>query len=637
MNTTVQQTSPAQTLQRSQAPFRPVRFAPVEIDVRPRPDGTVIVSNRQPLGPLPVRQLGDYLRRHASQRPDQTFLAEPNAQGGWKRISYAQARKQVDALSQWMLDLGLPDDRPVMVLSENSIHHGLLQLAAMQIGIPVMPVSTAYSLMSRTCGKVGDLVQRFQPSLIYASNPVRYGNALRLAKSLGDGLLLADTPEDGLIDLVFEDGLRTVPTPELEARYERIGLDDTARLLLTSGSTGNPKGVIMTQRNIISSGVLWDQVWPFLGDRPLTLLDWLPWNHTAGAHGTFSMALRHGGSLYIDDGKPVPQLIGRSIAHLRELRPNVMVNVPRGLEMLVASMEADPTIADDLFPNLEVIVYGGAALSPATLHKLEHFSAEATGRRIPICSSLGSTETTMPATLIWWPPHTPGTLGLPAPGVEAKLVPDGERYEIRFRGDNITPGYHRDPQANQDTFDEEGFLKTGDAVAWADPDHPEQGLVYAGRLAENFKLSTGTWVSVATVRGELLEHLRPCVADVVLAAPNQQELGALLFIDFNRVRKQFPECAGLPEQEVARHEPLQRLIAQGVEHYNARFPGSSTRIARAMLLDSPPNIDIGEITDKGHINQRGVLAQRDQAVQRLYCVQADGDDCLVFASQRKST
>src|SRR5690606_34216592 len=402
----------------------------------------------------------------------------------------------------------------------------------------------------------GDLVQRFQPSLIYASDPVRYGTALRLARSLGDALLLSDQVHDDLIDLVFDDGLVITPTQALEDIYRRIGPDDTARLLLASGSTGNPKAVIMTQRNILSSGVLWDQVWPFLAEKPLTMVDWLPWNHTAGAHGTFSMALRHGGSLYIDDGKPVPQLMDRSIAHLRELRPNVMVNVPRGLDMLVASMEADPSIADDLFPNLEVIIYGGAALSSATLHKLEHFSAMATGRRIPITSSLGSTETTMPATMGWWPPETLGTLGLPAPGVEAKLVPDGERYEVRFRGEIITPGYYLDPEACQAAFDEDGFLKTGYAVAWATPGTPEHGLVYAGRLAENFKLSTGTWVHVAIVRGELLEYLRPCVADIVLAAPNQHALGALLFIDFNRVRKQFSECAELSDEAIARHGPL---------------------------------------------------------------------------------
>jgi len=631
MSSTVQTKPVSLPEHRSSAPFRQVHFAPVEIDVTHRQDGSIIVSNRIPLGPLPVQQLSDYLRLHATQRPEHTFLAEPDAQAGWRRISYAEARRQVDALSQWMLDLNLPDNRPIMVLSENSIRHALLQLAAMQIGIPVMPVSTAYSLMSRTCGKIGDLVQRFQPSLIYACDPGRYGTALRLARSLGNAILLSDKAHEDLVDLIYDDGLAATPTQDLEDRYRRIGPDDTARLLLTSGSTGNPKAVIMTQRNILSSGVLWDQVWPFLAEKPLTMVDWLPWNHTAGAHGAFSMALRHGGTLYIDDGKPVPQLVDRTIAHMREIRPNVMTNVPRGLEMLVSCMEADPSIADDLFANLEVIVYGGAAVSPAILQKLEHFSVQATGRRIPLSSSLGSTETTMPATLIWWSPRTLGTLGLPAPGVEAKLIPDGERFEVRFRGDNITPGYYQDPKANQDAFDEEGFLKTGDALAWADPTEPEQGFVYAGRLAENFKLSTGTWVSVAKVRGELLDYLRPWIQDAVLAAPNQQELGAMLFVDFNSVRKQLPECAGLTEGDIALNAALQREVAKGIEQYNARFPASSTRIARAVLLDSPPNIDIGEITDKGHINQRGVLAQRSAAMQRMYDTATSAGDCLVFA------
>src|SRR5690606_37480475 len=384
MSTTVQAKPVSLPQHRSDAPCRDVHFAPVEINVASRPDGSVIVSNRIPLAPLPVRQLSDYLRRHAAQRPDHIFLAAPDAQTGWRRISYGEARRRVDALSQWLLDLNLPDDRPIMVLSENSIHHALLQLAAIQIGIPVMPVSTAYSLMSRTCGKVGDLVRRFEPTLIYASDPQRYGNALRLAKSISNALLVADVPEPGLVETTLETGFQTAPTPALEARYERIGLDDTARLLLTSGSTGNPKAVIMTHRNIVTSGVLWDQVWPFLADQPLTFVDWLPWNHTAGAHGPFSMALRHGGSLYIDDGKPVPQLIDRTIANLRELRPRVLVNVPRGLEMIVAAMEADPAIAADIFEDLDVIVYGGAALSPAILHKLERLSVQATGQRVPI-------------------------------------------------------------------------------------------------------------------------------------------------------------------------------------------------------------------------------------------------------------
>lgn len=619
--------------QRPSAPFRPVRFAPVEIALQTQDDGSILLTNRQPLQPLPVRQLSDYLRRHASERPQQTFLAEPKGDG-WERIDYAQARARVDAVSQWLIDQQIPDDRPIFLLSENSINHALLQLAAMQIGIPVMPVSTAYSLMSETCAKISDLTQRFSPSVIYAADAQRYSKALAVAKPLSNALVLSDNLGHELVDAALGEAFATTPGAAVEQAYARVTPDATARLLLTSGSTGSPKAVIMTQRNILASGVLWDQVWPFLADAPLTMVDWLPWNHTAGSHGCFSMVLRHGGTLYIDDGKPVPQLMHRTIRHLREIRPNVMINVPRGLDMLVAGMEEDPSLADDIFPNLEVIIYGGAALLPTTLLKLEQFSVQATGRRVTITSSLGSTETTMPATLGWWPSQVLGTLGLPGPGVEAKLIPTEGRYEIRFRGDNITPGYYQDPQANQVSFDEEGFLITGDAVAFITADQPEHGLLYAGRLSENFKLSTGTWVSVANVRERLLEELSPLVSDVVLAAPNLHELGALLFLNFTRIRKAYTELAQAEDKQVACHPPLLDVIDQGIRRHNDQFPASSTRIARALLLDSSASLDAGEITDKGHINQRGVLNIRADAVTRLYRADANNGDCLVFDPAR---
>ncbi len=619
--------------QRPDAPFRPVRFAPVEIALETRNDGSILLTNKLPLQPLPVRQLCDYLRRHAQERPQQTFLAEPEGDG-WRRISYAQARASVDALSQWLIDRNVPDDRPIFVLSENGINHALLQLAAMQIGIPVMPLSAAYSLMSETCAKIRDLTQRFEPAVIYAADAKRYGKALAVAKPLCNALILSDAPSHALVDVCFDEALGTPAGIEVEQAYARVTPDATARLLLTSGSTGAPKAVVMTQRNILASGVLWDQVWPFLADEPLTILDWLPWNHTAGTHGSFSMVLRHGGTLYIDDGKPMPKLIERSIRHLREIRPNVMINVPRGLDMLVACMEEDPSIAAAIFPNLQVIIYGGAALLPTTLLKLEQLSVQATGQRIPVTSSLGSTETTMPATLGWWPSQSLGTLGLPGPGVEAKLIPGENRYEIRFRGDNITPGYYRDPQANQASFDEEGFLITGDAVVFIDDERPEHGLLYAGRLSENFKLSTGTWVSVVNVREHLLEALHPLAADVVLAAPNQRELGALLFLNPAQVRKAFPGLAEAEPAQIARDPEVLAAIREGVRRYNAMFPASSTCIARALLLDRPPSLDDGEITDKGHINQRGVLKVRATAVDRLYGATDSQDNCLLFPTAR---
>lgn len=615
--------------QRPAAPFRELRFGPVDIDLQTRTDGSLLLTNRQPLAAFAVTQIADYLRRHADAHPDRTWLAEP-AGDGWRRLSYREARGNVDALSQWLLDRRIPADRPILILSDNGIHHALLQMAAMQIGIPVLAVSPAYSLMSETCAKIVDLVKRFAPALIYAADAPRYARALTLAKPLSDALILCDDAPGGVVDASFGQALDTCPTEAVERAYSRVGLDTIARLLLTSGSTGTPKAVTMTQRNIIASGTLWDQVWPFLADKPPVMVDWLPWNHTAGAHGAFGMVLRHGGTLYLDDGKPVPELMARSIAHLREIRPNVMVNVPRGLDMLVAQMEEDPTIAEALFPNLDIIVYGGASLSPNTLLKLEQLSARATGRRIPVSSSLGSTETTMPATLIWWPPEVIGTLGLPAPGVEAKLVPDGERYEIRFRGQNITPGYYRDDNANRAAFDDEGFLKTGDAVVFARPGEPKHGLLYAGRLSENFKLSTGTWVSVATVRGHLLSQLHPLLTDAVLAGHDRDQLGALLFINVAQVRKRFPELADAAPAVMAVHRPLLDALAAGIAEHNARFPGSSTRIARALVLDRPPSIDDGELTDKGHINQRGVLKLRADAVARLYAALPGSTGCMLF-------
>lgn len=615
---------------RPNAPFRDVHFAPVDIRLEKRPDGTLILSNGQPLNDLPVRQIGDYLRRHASTRADQTFLAQRGTDDEWERLTYADALAKVNALSQWLLNQRLSAERPILILSENTIHQALLQFAAMQIGIPVMPVSPAYSLMSEACGKIADLSTRFNPAIIYASSGLRFAKAMAVARQHApDALWLCDSDApDGAITMAH--ALQTPVTPAIEAAFSQVNPDTIARLLLTSGSTGSPKAVIMTQRNIIASGVLWDQVWPFLAQEPLVMVDWLPWNHTAGAHGALSMVLRHGGTLYLDDGKPVPQLIGRTVRNLRAIKPNVMTNVPRGLDMLVAAMEDDPDIAKDIFPNLQIVVYGGASLSPNTLLKLEQFSAHATGRRIPVSSSLGSTETTMPATLIWWSPKTLGTLGLPAPGVEAKMVPLDDRYEIRFRGPNITRGYFMDTAANRKSFDEEGFLLTGDAVTFVDTEHPEEGLIYAGRLSENFKLATGTWVAVASVRGNLLPQLHPFVTDAVLTGHDRDEVGALFFLNTAQIRRKFPEVANATDAELTTHAPLLEVIREGIERHNINFPGSSTRIMRALLLDSPPSIDDSEVTDKGYINQSGVLKKRADLVKRLYACTTSVGDCLVI-------
>ena len=603
--------------QRPDAPFRDVRFAPVEIDVRSRADGSVLIRNRQPLKMPPERQLGDWLRRHAAVHGERVFLCERDG-AGWRELNYRHALARANAISLWLLAHGAGPERPLLVLSENSIHHALLQLGAMQVGIPVLAVSPAYSLLSSSGAKVADLARRFRPAVVYAADAARYRHTLALASSLGGALVLCDGPGDG-VDHVFAELLHGADAAHVEAAYARVGLDHVARLLLTSGSTGAPKAVTLTQRNLIAAGALWDQCWPFLGERPLRLVDWLPWNHTAGANGSFNMVLRHGGTLVIDDGKPTPELIGRSVDNLKRFRPTLMVNVPRALDMLVARMEDDFSLAEALFPELDVIVYGGASLGPGTWVKLEAFSARVTGRRVPVLASLGSTETATPATLTWWPAQVVGAIGLPAPGVEARLVPSGDRMEIRFRGANITPGYRGDAAANAALFDDEGFLVTGDAVHFATQGEPLHGLMFDGRMAENFKLSSGTWVCVAAVRAALLAALHPCVAEVVLTGHDGESLGALLFANPEQVRKQ-----GLEDPAA-----LQRVLAAALRAYNAAHPGSSTRIARALLLDTPPSLDAGELTDKGHVNQRAVLRLRAAEVERLHASRGD-DDCLLL-------
>jgi feruloyl-CoA synthase len=603
--------------QRPDAPFRDVHFAPVEIDMETRADGSVLIRNRQPLAMPPQRQLGDWLRRHAAAHGERVFLAERDG-SGWRELNYRDALARANAISLWLLAHGAGPERPLLVLSENGIHHALLQLGAMQVGIPVLAVSPAYSLLSASGAKVADLARRFRPAVVYAADADRYRHTLALAKAQGGAAVLCDGPGAG-VDHVFAGLPQEADAARVEAAYARVGLDSVARLLLTSGSTGAPKAVTLTQRNMIAAGALWDQCWPFLGERPLRLVDWLPWNHTAGANGSFNMVLRHGGTLVIDDGKPTPELIGRSVDNLKRFRPTVMVNVPRALDMLVARMEDDFSLAEALFPELDVIVYGGASLGPRTWLGLEAFSARVTGRRVPVLASLGSTETATPATLTWWPAQVVGAIGLPAPGVEAKLVPSGERMEIRFRAANITPGYRDDAAASAALFDEEGFLRTGDAVRFATPGEPLHGLMFDGRMAENFKLASGTWVAVASVRGALLAALHPYIAEAVLTGHDGEALGALLFANAEQLRRH-----GLADPPA-----LRRVLTEALHAYNAAHPGGSTRIARALLLEAPPSLDAGELTDKGHVNQRAVLRLRAAEVERLHASRGD-DDCLLF-------
>ncbi len=513
------------------APFIPTRFADRSPVVTHRDDGTIILGNA--ISPdLRAPQMGSFLRRYADETPEAIFLAErrKDTDGvAWERRTYSDIRRNVDAASQWLIDHGADVARPIVILSHNSLRHAILQLAAMQIGVPVLALSPAYSLASKDHQKLIGLIERFSPSHIFVEDTTPFAAALRRLTDL-DGRLVAGTASAPFEFAVpFETLTSAIAGPEVDARFAAVSPDSVARILLTSGSTGDPKGVIVTQRMMLAVAESFATVWPFLLDRPPVMVDWLPWNHTAGANGTFNLILRAGGSLYIDDGKPTPAGIGRSVENLRSVSPTLMFNVPSAYDALIPQMEQDADFARHLLSGMDLLLYAAAGLPQNLWDRLERLSITMRGARIPIVSSLGSTETASPATLGWWGTGVSGSLGLPIPGIEAKLIKLNDTdMEVRFRGIGITPGYWNQPEATREAFDDEGFLRIGDAVRFSDPQDISAGLAYHGRLSENFKLTTGTFVVVGLLRLDLIKACEPYLQDVVIVGENRNDIGLLI-------------------------------------------------------------------------------------------------------------
>ncbi|MBI3436927.1 MAG: feruloyl-CoA synthase [Proteobacteria bacterium] len=596
--------------------FAAVRLAEPRPDVQHRPDGAVLISCTDPLRDYP-RQLGEHLKHWAKIAPDRTFLAERAPDGDWRRLSYSAAAELSNRVSQWLLDRGHSAKRPIAALSDNSINMALLKLGAMQIGIPFLPVSPAYSLMSENFAKLKYIAGEFSPSLIYVSAFAPFARALAAIRMAGMDLLADHCDPAFPHAVVFTDVLKATATDLVREHYGRVGPDTIAKILLTSGSTGMPKGVINTQRMMGANGAAIDHVWPFLSEKPPIIVDWLPWNHTFGTNFNFNQILRNGGTMYIDAGKPVPGKLELTLANIREIQPTLFFNVPRGFDMVIPALEQDDGFARHVFEKLDIIFYAGAALPPHLWKRLDALSVKHRAKRIPILSSLGSTETAPVATFCHWPAADIGGVGLPVPGTTVKLVPDGEKLEMRVKGENVTPGYYGRPDLTEKAFDDEGFFKLGDAVAFVDPADPRRGLRFDGRVSENFKLSSGTWVQVGDLRLSFISAAAPVVQDAVVTGHDREDVGLLLFLSQAGCQQICRDKQARIDRLVGREEIRSYLLA-ALEAFNKSNAGNSRRIARLLVMTEPPSIDGNEITDKGYINQRAVLERRAELVERLY-------------------
>ena len=608
----------------SKPPFASLRFAPAAVDVERRAEGVRVLHSPQPLEPY-ARCLGEHLERWAREAPDRCFLAE-RAGAVWRRLTFGEALAQARAIGAALLTRDLSAERPVLVLSDNAIDHALLMLGAMHVGVPVAPVSPAYSLMSKDFAKVKAIAALLKPGLVYAADGAKFAGVLGALDFGGAEIVIGANPPAGLKATAFAD-LRGEPGPEVDQAFAAVGPDTIAKFLFTSGSTGEPKGVINTQRMLCSNQQAVSQLWPFLAQNvngPPVIVDWLPWNHTFGANHNFNMMLANGGTLYIDEGKPVPGLIEKTVANLREVSPTIYFNVPRGFDALIPFLEKDAALRKNFFRDLQLIFYAAAALPQNLWEKLENLSIQERGKRTVMVSSWGATETAPMVTSVHYEIERAGVIGLPAPGTELKMVPNENKLELRVRGPNVTPGYWKRPDLTREAFDEEGFYHIGDAGRFADENDPARGIVFDGRIAEDFKLMSGVWVHVGALRIKALALLASVAQDIVVAGHDREEIGFLMFANLAGCRSLCPDLpADAPIEAVLADARVVEAMRKGMAQLKQENGGSSTHATRAMLMAEPPSIDANEITDKGYINQRAVLTRRAALVARLYAEQAD--------------
>jgi feruloyl-CoA synthase len=542
--------------------------------------------------------------------------------GDWEHLSYAQALTAARRIGQALLHKGMSVDRPVVILSENNLEHAMMALACMMVGIAYCPVSPAYATVSKDFEKLKHILRTLTPGLVMAADAQRYGSAIEACVADDVDVVLINGELNRPYSR-FSTLLQTKDTPAVDEAMHATGPDTVVKFLFTSGSTNLPKGVINTHRMWCANQQQMLQSMPVLAESPPVLVDWLPWNHTFGGNHNVGLVLFHGGSLYIDDGKPVPALMHETLRNLREIAPTVYFNVPTGLEAIANAMHTDDLLRRNLLSKVRMFFYSGAALAQPIWDSLHAAQEREVGERIVMGTGLGMTETGPFGIFVPRPEVESGDLGLPAAGLQLKLVPVGDKVEVRYKGPNVTPGYWRAPEANAESFDEEGFLKSGDAVAWRDPALPNLGLRFNGRIAEDFKLATGTFVSVGPLRARIIAAAAPYVQDAVITGLNMHEVGAMLFIT-PRVRELCDLPASAPLVEALQHPKVLAYFQHLLNALAAQSTGSANRVARMLLLSEPPSIDKGEVTDKGSINQRAVLKHRDAWVQALHDGSAPG-------------
>ena len=602
-----------------QAPFRPLPFIERDVSLEERADGTLYLRNNVPLAPLQPHLPGMFAAS-AQKHPDRIWLAQRRGpERRWQELSYADGLRQTHAVTQALLDLHMRG-RCVIVLSSNSLEHGVMQLAAMQAGMPYVPITTAYSLLTPDLEKLQAMVDLLEPAVVFAQNGVQYERALRGLKLRPDCTRvvveapLADVP---MVEWHTWQGTRA--SSAVAASVDAIELDSVAKYLFTSGSTGLPKATIVTHRMLAVSITMHVQMIQHpAGTAPGVMLDWMPWSHVASGNVLFGTSLCEGGTVYIDEGKPMPGAFDETLRNLREVSPTHLSSVPLGYNLLADALEADDSLARSFFKNMQRLSYAGARLPDTVFTRMQSLAVKHTGLRIPFTSAFGSTETSAAVTMVYWCSDWAGFIGLPHPGVIMKLVPLGdERYEVRVRSEGVTPGYLHQPEVTAQAFDEEGYFLMGDALTFVDRARPEEGLVFAGRVTEEFKLQSGIFVRVGALRVQVLESARGLLSDAVVTGADEAFVGLLAWPHLAACRQRLGQ-PDLNAQDLVSSPELQQALREAFAAHNRQYSGSSMQIRRIVLLDEPPVMGAGEITDKGYVNQRAVLKRRADQVRRLY-------------------